>query len=599
MKILIVAPYVYIKDWPEFAKNSTGFGIMVRDIFESISALTDTYLLTQVITEGHDNILRHKWKDVFISANLRDWARGLKMFSGYHQSVVSRFKYFYYGLNGGTLRKTIKSLNPDVVHIHGLGLQEKPFIDVCNEMGIPYVVTLHGLIGLDESINSPRWDKDLEETFLKEADEKQIPITVISSGMKRRIEKSYLGHEAKNITVVCNGTRIDGKYEVDKTVDLRKRYHIVPGEKIIIVIGSICDRKNQAQVLKAYRTGLISSPCHVFFCGKDTTDGEIEKEIISCDLQDRLHVLGFVHYDAIANILEQVDLNVVASKDEDFGLSIIEAYSHGVPTVTFADLDAVSDLYNENAMIKVENRSDEALAEGIDFALKKPWNKEKIKSWSEQFSLETMAQEYETQYARILARGGLMPTQRTVDYLMIKRMLGYKILTYVGNITDNKNQMALVQAMDELTQKKIVVLVGREADDEKVRRTIISKELQSCTVIAGYCKEMDAIWKSTDLNVFLSKNDGFGLAIIEGYVRGIPCVLNKDLDAFEDVYSPECCVKTGLKKEEITKAIDGALGRQWNIEQIKTFGQRFGILNMAKQYISLFGVNRWSEKWKN
>ena len=120
MKVLIATSYIYNKDWPEFTRNRTGFGMMVNDIFESVSKKVESYLLSLVITEGHGNVLKHTWLDVFKCAKLSDWVNGFRYFFGYRQSFFNRAKYFYYALNAGTLRQTIKSIKPEVVHIHGI-----------------------------------------------------------------------------------------------------------------------------------------------------------------------------------------------------------------------------------------------------------------------------------------------------------------------------------------------------------------------------------------------------------------------------------------------------------------------------------------------
>ena len=36
MKIMIVAPYIYDRGIKEFKRNNTGFGIMIRNIAESL-----------------------------------------------------------------------------------------------------------------------------------------------------------------------------------------------------------------------------------------------------------------------------------------------------------------------------------------------------------------------------------------------------------------------------------------------------------------------------------------------------------------------------------------------------------------------------------
>ena len=406
MKVLIATPYIYKKEWPEFTRNRTGFGIMVNDIFESVSEETDAYLTSQVITEGHGNVLKHTWGDVFKSARLKDLGKGFKYFFSYPQGIKGRVKYFYYGLNSGSIRKTITAIKPDIVHIQGIGAQIKPFIDVCEEECVPYIVTLHGLIGLDDTVRAASWDKQMEKDFLIEADKNGIPVTVISTGMKRRIEQNYLGHEAKNITVVCNGTRIpyDENLIRLESLDLRKEFDIKQDEKIIVIIGSVCERKNQLQIVRAMAK--VKTPCRVFFCGSDATNGEVQKAINEARLTDRIHMLGFLQREKVDQILDQADLNVVASKDEGFGLSIIEAYSHGVPTVTFADLDAVPDLFSEQAMVKVMERSDAALTAGIEEGLERDWDKTWIKEYSKSFSLQKLAEQYESEYRQILSGGG-------------------------------------------------------------------------------------------------------------------------------------------------------------------------------------------------
>ena len=405
MKVLIATTYIYKKEWPEFTRNRTGFGIMVNDIFECVSKEVDTYLISQVITKGHENVLKHTWGDVFKNAKVRDWCEGIKYFFKYKQNIKNRIKYFYYALNSGSIRKTIKSIKPNVVHIHGIGIQLKPFIDICDEVGIPYIVTLHGLIGLDETVSTASWNKQMEREFLVEADIKGIPVTVVSTGIKRRIEKNYLNHEAKNITVICNGTRIpyDKKLISMEKIDLRKEFGII-NEKLIIVIGTVCDRKNQIQIVEAI--GKVKTPCQVFFCGADASNGMILNKIKKEGLCNKIHLLGFLPHEKVAEILEQVDLNIVASKDEGFGLSIIEAYSHGVPTVTFSDLDAVSDLFNERTMVTVINRNTEALADGIEKGLSIKWNKNYIKEYAKSFSLDKLTDQYKDEYKNLLLGGG-------------------------------------------------------------------------------------------------------------------------------------------------------------------------------------------------
>lgn len=591
MKVLIATTYIYKKDWPEFTRNRTGFGIMVNDIFESVSEAAETYLLSQVITEGHGKVLRHTWADVFGSARPRDWGKGFQYFFGYQQGLKSRIKYFYYALNSGCIRKTIRTIKPDVVHIQGIGAQIRPFIEVCEEEKVPYIVTLHGLIGLDKTVRAAAWDKQMEKDFLIEADKRGIPVTVISTGMKRRIEKNYLGHEAKNITVVCNGTRIpyDENLINEEQLDLRNKYGLTD-EKIIVAIGSLCERKNQIQIVRAMR--MVKTSCHLFLCGGDAFNGAVQKAVDEAGLNNRIHLLGFLPREKVDQVLEQADLNVVASKDEGFGLSIIEAYSHGVPTVTFADLDALPDLFDERSMVTISERSDEALAGGIENSLVMHWNKAWIREYAKSISLEKLTEQYKVEYTEALTRGGVLSIAKTCDYLAIKRMLGYRVLAYIGNFTDNKNQIELVRLMPEWKDKKIlVVLVGREMDEGQVRQYVANNKLDN-VILAGFCSEMDSIWSETDLNVFLSKNDGFGLSIIEAYCHGIPTVAYDDLDAIQDVYDQKSMIIVRRRnRDALLKDIEAGIVRQWNTKWIINYSKRFSLNAMRKKYIDVYCNN--------
>ena len=72
----------------------------------------------------------------------------------------------------------------------------------------------------------------------------------------------------------------------------------------------------------------------------------------------------------------------------------MEAYSCGTPVVTFSDLDASNDVYNDDCCIFAENRSDESLANAICNALRRDWDKEKIKKFSLEFSIDRIALKY-------------------------------------------------------------------------------------------------------------------------------------------------------------------------------------------------------------
>ena len=140
----------------------------------------------------------------------------------------------------------------------------------------------------------------------------------------------------------------------------------------------------------------------MFLCGTDCTDGAVQKRIDELGLTDRVFVLGFVPYEQMGNMYAQADLNILASINEGFGLGIIEAFVYGLPSVTFADLDAIPDLYDERAMLLCHDRTTETLADAILRTMDKEWNKQEIMQYSKNFSLEQMARNYQKAFEKAL-----------------------------------------------------------------------------------------------------------------------------------------------------------------------------------------------------
>ena len=402
MKVLFAVPYIYDKRHEEFTRNSTGFGIIMTQIYEQIAKNNDAYLISHVFTEGHGNILNHTLGNVIRHMRWKDLVQGIKWALRYKQGLSGRLRNLYFCINKGYIRHTIRQLQPDIVHINGVVLQNKPYIEVCEELGIKYVITLHGLIGLDDSVKSPPWNKAHEKQVILDCEKRNIPVTVISTGIKERIETHYLNAQSRSITVVCNGTDVEPRN--DREEDLRKTYNIPHDAMIAVSVGTVSENKNQIQIVEAMPLVRQNADkdLYLFLCGTDSTDGAVQQRIDELGLTDRVFPLGYVPYDQMGAMYAQADFNILASINEGFGLGIIEAFVYGLPSVTFADLDATPDLYDESAMLLCKDRSTEALAAAIVRTMDRDWNKDQITAYSKKFSLEQMAKNYQKVFEKAL-----------------------------------------------------------------------------------------------------------------------------------------------------------------------------------------------------
>ena len=443
MKVLMIAPYIYKPDMKEFTKNNTGLGIMISKTAESISEKEDVILLSRVITKGNsgskDNyrILKHTWKDVFFSAGFKGVCGAIKKFIVFKANIKEKVRQAFFILEKGFISKTIKAINPDVIHIHCIGTIMQSYRDVCDDMNIKYISTLHGLIGLDETVKAPAYDKQTEVDFLKKSVEEEMPVSVISSGIKARIEENYLKGNADNIHVVLNGIDVEKKLDnneneqnrmgngkdiitafedyyykklqedqlsnldSDKLIEhlLEKKKD---GYKIAIQVGNITENKNQiywCKVVNKEIEDMQKNKLITVILGREADGGDLRKYVIDNNLQQRIILAGFT--DRVNSFYNISDINIFTSLNDGFGLSIVEGYVYGVPTVTFSDLDAIPDVYNENAMLVADSRDESVFFELVKEALAKEWDRKWIEEYSKKFSLEIMAENYIDLYKRI------------------------------------------------------------------------------------------------------------------------------------------------------------------------------------------------------
>lgn len=434
MKVMIIAPYIYDDNMIEFTKNKTGFGLMVQNIVSSVAELENVVLLTRVITKGKNEkkfkILSHTWGQFFSNAKLKDWLIGIKAFFANGVTVKDKARHVFYEVDGGYVRKQIQKEKPDIVHIHGIGTITESYIRICEEMKVRYTVTLHGLIGLNDSVSAPAYEKQIERDFLIKAEKNNIPVSVISSGMKARIEEKYLGKKANNITVITNGTkksnendtkfiREEGTLTQEKFQeyysDCLKQNDLYPklndtyaylqyskknGKKILFFVGNITKNKNQMQAVEILKNTKVFKNTLLVLWGREVDNGEVRRKIVEYQLHKNVILGGF--NDQMDIFWKFCDINLFLSLNDGFGLPIVEGYMHGVPCVTFEDLDATQDLYYPEAMLKVKDRSIESVANALRTSLDKNWNHEKIAEIGNMFSIDSMSEKYVNWYRTLI-----------------------------------------------------------------------------------------------------------------------------------------------------------------------------------------------------
>lgn len=111
-----------------------------------------------------------------------------------------------------------------------------------------------------------------------------------------------------------------------------------------------------------------------------------------------------------------------------------------------------------------------------------------------------------------------------------------KVLLYLGQLIERKNIGFLFDVLFELSEDYILIICGDGDQREKLERKVKELNLGERVFFTGYIDEEEKVkyYNIADLFVFPSKQEGFGLSLLEAMACGKP-VLAPDLSVFTAV----------------------------------------------------------------
>lgn len=391
MKILELAPYVFVEGHRYGSRNQSGLAYMVRSICDMLATQNDVHVLTQSIltkkkkVNGWTLVRRNISTCLFHIKPCYIWL-AIRLY--YTDKSIRFAKLLFYCLSAGQVESYIRKWRPNVVHIHGISSIVMPYYFAAIRCGVPIMSTLHGLLSYSTIVPATDSHKLMERRFLKLCINNNYSLSVISSGMKRKVQNTF-GVECSNITVIPNCFR--------GTVNCNRAQEWDYSHKRIVCVGGLSPLKNQIQVIR------VLPIIQEHFRGRYPVildlfgDGQKRDEWETFCIEN--HISGVIFHGRqpqieIYKAISKSDLLVFPSIEEGFGIPIIEAYSCGTPVVAFSDIDAAADIANESCCVLSESRSDESLIKAIVLALNKNWDKKMIKDFSHSFSMDSISLRY-------------------------------------------------------------------------------------------------------------------------------------------------------------------------------------------------------------
>ena len=184
----------------------------------------------------------------------------------------------------------------------------------------------------------------------------------------------------------------------------------------------------------------------------------------------------------------------------------------------------------------------------------------------------------------------------TVDHLAKKDKY---TITCVGRLTGRtKRQHLLIEAFARLSKDHPdwqVKLWGDTYDKPYVaslRSKIKKYGLEKQVFLCGTTKDMDAVWKETDIFAFPSHHEGFPLALSEALSCGIPAIGYRSCPAVNELIQSG---ETGLLVEEGASALAEGLKK---LMESPVLRERFGknAQMVAEMYRPEIVWGKWEEK---
>ena len=204
------------------------------------------------------------------------------------------------------------------------------------------VVTFHDLFVLSGNYST----SDFRVRFAAQAREAAAGadlIVAVSAFTAGQVEE-YLKVPRERIRVVHHGVLPRG---VPK----------LPREKVVLCVGAIQRRKNQASLIRAFRA--MPPDWTLVLAGSRGFGAEDELREVS----ERVCVTGYLTDDELANWYARASIFAFPSLDEGFGMPVLEAMAAGVPVIA-GNRSALPEVCGDAAML-VDPENDEGLAESL------------------------------------------------------------------------------------------------------------------------------------------------------------------------------------------------------------------------------------------
>ena len=232
---------------------------------------------------------------------------------------------------------------PSVVHFHnphptGALAQSA---NICNELGIPYVISTHGFVefnNFSRGFSSPHWQRPLLARYVRR------PLVEVAQGAARVLMLSPqeepilrgMGVAPERLSIVPNG--VDPYFLEDLAEDERtalvSRFRLPENSVLFLFVGNHTVNKGLDVLLQAISR--MNEKAVVVIAGAIRSKRENERLISNSGLKagdSRFIFTDFISQEELRALYHSVDAFVFPSRADTLPLVILEAMASGLPVI--------------------------------------------------------------------------------------------------------------------------------------------------------------------------------------------------------------------------------------------------------------------------
>lgn len=224
--------------------------------------------------------------------------------------------------NVARLAQLIRRLGAEVVYTNTSAVFESAL--AARLAGVPHVWHIHEVLE-----NGNRMQQLLPLPVMKRVIYRLSDRILFESHAARRVfEQSTPGDKSE---VVYNSLRLAEQPISTNGAQARARFGLAPDDLVVGFVGQFIDRKNPLLLVRALRQVRNVTQLKCLFVGAGPLENELRAEIEQSGLSSVCRIVDF--QDDVAPVMQAIDVLALTSRQESFGLVLVEAASHGKPSI--------------------------------------------------------------------------------------------------------------------------------------------------------------------------------------------------------------------------------------------------------------------------